>query len=306
MADERLYGKFTLEFPRNSKIAILSDAAFRCLVEATLYSRDELTDGFLARRYAVARWSLEVLQELATNHDEKPSLIECDKGWYIHDYAEHQDTKAEVEARRERNKRAGQRGGQASARQRAKQAAQQVAEQVAEHHAEQVGERSAERTVNDFQPETETETETETSLLVASGGGVASRNAHARNGATAPPPQGIGDSRKTANEPPAACRKHPAGWNHDEACTACGRLRKHAEAQRDTEAEIERQRARERAEWERGIHRCPVPCPDSGMIFRPGPNPDDPKRDSLYVRCPHDRRALDQLLHEHQLTVGGQ
>jgi hypothetical protein len=50
--DQRLYGKFTLNFPRHPKIAILSDAAFRCLVEATLYSRDELTDGLLASRYA--------------------------------------------------------------------------------------------------------------------------------------------------------------------------------------------------------------------------------------------------------------
>lgn len=147
---------------------------------------------------------------------------------------------------------------------------------------------------------------TRSSSLVTSGGGGTSRNTQARNGSDAPPPQDIGDSRKTAHEPPAACRKHPGGWNHDENCAACGRLRKHAEGQRDAEAESERQRTRERAEWERGIHRCPIPCPDSGMIFRPGPHPDDPRRDSLYVRCPHDRRALDQLLHEHQLTVGGQ
>lgn len=291
MADRRLYGKFTLSFPSHEKIAILSDAAFRCFVEATLYSREQLTDGLLRRRYAVARWSLEVLQELCTNHDENPSLIECDKGWYIHDYAEHQDTKADVEARQERNKRAGQIGGQASVKQRAKQVAKRSAK------------RSAKRTVNDFQPETETETET--SLLVTNGGGVTFRNAHARNGADAPPPQGIGDSRKTANEPPPACRKHPDGWNHNEACAACGRLRKHAEAQGAADAETERQRAQQRGEWERGIHRCPIPCPDNGMIFRPGPHPDDPARDALYVHCPHDRRALDQLLHEHQLTVGG-
>lgn len=121
--DRRLYGKFTLNFPRHPKIAILSDAAFRCLVEATLYSRDELTDGLLAKRYAVARWGLEVLRELCTNDDEKPSLIEVEKGWLIHDYAEHQDTKAEVEARSERNKAAGQKGGLAKAKRDAKQLA---------------------------------------------------------------------------------------------------------------------------------------------------------------------------------------
>lgn len=121
--DKRLYGKFTLDFPRHPKIAILSDAAFRCLVEATLYSRDQLSDGFLARRYAVATWGLEVLRELCQNDDESPSLIEVEKGWLIHDYAEHQDTKAEVEARSARNKAAGQKGGQAKAKRVAKRTA---------------------------------------------------------------------------------------------------------------------------------------------------------------------------------------
>jgi hypothetical protein len=118
--DQRLYGKFTLNFPRHPKIAILSDAAFRCLVEATLYSRDELTDGLLASRYAIARWGLEVLTELTLNDDDKPSLIEVEKGWLIHDYAEHQDTKAEVEARSARNKANGQKGGIAKGKQVAK------------------------------------------------------------------------------------------------------------------------------------------------------------------------------------------
>lgn len=135
--DARLYGKFTLNFPRHPKIAILSDAAFRCLVEATLYSRDELTDGLLARRYAVARWGLDVLQELCQNDDEKPSLIEVEKGWLIHDYAEHQDTKEEVEARSARNKAAGQKGGLAKSKQRAKQpASKSLSESVAETEAE--------------------------------------------------------------------------------------------------------------------------------------------------------------------------
>lgn len=135
--DRRLYGKFTLNFPRHPKIAILSDAAFRCLVEATLYSRDEMTDGFLASRYAVARWGLEVLQELCSNDDDKPSLVEVEKGWLIHDYAEHQDTKADIEARVARNKANGQKGGLAKSKQVAKQpASESVSENVAETETE--------------------------------------------------------------------------------------------------------------------------------------------------------------------------
>lgn len=123
MKDPRLYAKFTLSFPSHPKILILSDMAFRCIVEATLWSREQEKDGFLARRLALAKWPLEALQELCTNDDENPSLIEREEGWYIHDYAEHQETKADIEARRERNRTNGQKGGLAKAKRTAKQVA---------------------------------------------------------------------------------------------------------------------------------------------------------------------------------------
>lgn len=127
--DQRLYGKFTLDFADHPKIAILSDAAFRCLVEATLWSRKQERDGLLPRRYAVAKWGIDVLQELCCNDDTKPSLIERDEGWYVHDFAEHQETKADIEARRERNKIAGQKGGLAKAKRTGKRGAKQPAKQ---------------------------------------------------------------------------------------------------------------------------------------------------------------------------------
>lgn len=130
MKDDRLYAKFTLDFPDNHKIMPLSDAAFRCLVEATLWSRKQLTDGLLARRYAVARWSLEVLEELTSNDPINPSLIEVDDGYQIRDFAEHQETRADIEARRERNRIAGQKGGLAKAKQSAKRPAKQSASKV--------------------------------------------------------------------------------------------------------------------------------------------------------------------------------
>lgn len=142
MKDQRLYGKFTLDFPDHPKIAILSDAAFRCLVEATLWSRKQERDGLLPRRYASARWSPEVLQELCCNDDEKPSLIERDEGWYIHDYAEHQDTKADIDARRERNRSAGQKGGLAKAKRTARQPAKRSASEVV---SENVAEKEEEK-----------------------------------------------------------------------------------------------------------------------------------------------------------------
>jgi hypothetical protein len=137
--DDRLYGKFTLDFADNPKILPLSDSAFRCLVEATLYSRRMMTDGFLATRLAVAKWGLEPLQELATNDPLKPSFCEVDGGWMIRDFSDHQDTRAEIEARRARNAVNGSKGGQARAK------------------------RLASDSLSEIQAETETETETTTS-----------------------------------------------------------------------------------------------------------------------------------------------
>lgn len=121
--DSRLYGRFTLDFPDSPKVAPLSDAAFRGLVEMTLYSRRMLTDGFIAERLALARWGLDVCQELLRNDPVRPSLLEVENGYQIHDFAEHQSTKAEIQHLTEVRKAAGQRGGLAKAKQKPKQKA---------------------------------------------------------------------------------------------------------------------------------------------------------------------------------------
>lgn len=144
--DRRLYGKFTLDFADHPKIMPLSDEAFRCLVEATLWSRQQMTDGFLAKRYVVARWSLEVASELCANDPENPSLIEVEGGYLIHDFAEHQTTLADIERTREARKAAGRKGGLAKAASARKQ-------KVA--NGKQVAKQTASKTC----PETETETE---------------------------------------------------------------------------------------------------------------------------------------------------
>lgn len=139
--DIRHYAKFTLDFPDNPKILPLSDAAFRCLVEATIWSRRHQTDGFLPRAVAVAQaracWSLEILHELCNNDPDFPSLSETENGWIIHDYAQHQDTKAEIRARLEQAKSAGRKGGQASAQARAQPRAKPRAQATAQAKSNQ-------------------------------------------------------------------------------------------------------------------------------------------------------------------------
>lgn len=146
--DGRLYAQFTLDFCDHEKIVPLSDAAFRCLVEATIWSRKRMTDGWLASRFAVAKWGLDVLQELSTNDAEKPSLEQGEDGWQIRDFAEHQDTRAEIEARRERNKLNGQKGGLAKGKRVGKRVASESPSQpLAETETETVNTTTAKAVV---------------------------------------------------------------------------------------------------------------------------------------------------------------
>lgn len=131
--DIRHYAKFTLDFPDNPKILPLSSDAFRCLVEATIWSRRHQTDGFIPTAVALAQgrawWCLEILHELCNNDPDFPTLSEVPNGWIIHDYAQHQDTKAEIRTRLEHAKTAGSKGGQASAQARAQAKAKRTLKQ---------------------------------------------------------------------------------------------------------------------------------------------------------------------------------
>jgi len=111
--DRRLYAKFDINMDEHPKILMLSDAAFRALFESTLYSRRQLSDGFLDERVVKRKWGTDVANELSTNDPEKPSWIAVEGGWMIHDFAEHQTTTEDIERKRE----AGRKGGLAKAKQ---------------------------------------------------------------------------------------------------------------------------------------------------------------------------------------------
>jgi hypothetical protein len=79
-----------------------------------------------------------VLQELCTNDPINASLVESDEGWLIRDFTDHQSSREDIEARRERNKRAGQKGGLAKAKRAAKQTAtKSVSESLPEEEEEE-------------------------------------------------------------------------------------------------------------------------------------------------------------------------
>lgn len=109
--DRRLYARFDIGMDENPKIFMLSDAAFRALIESTLYCRRQLTDGFIDDRLVSKRWSIGIVEELSSNDPERPSWIKVDGGYQIHDFAEHQVTTADIQAKRD----AGRAGGLAKA-----------------------------------------------------------------------------------------------------------------------------------------------------------------------------------------------
>ncbi|MEV7472253.1 hypothetical protein AB0N33_00885 [Pseudarthrobacter oxydans] len=146
--DRRLYAKFDIGMDEHAKIMLLSDAAFRALFESTLYSRRQLTDGFLDGRVVARKWGADVALELTSNDPERPSWRKVEGGYEIHDFAEHQTTKADIEAKRE----AGRKGGLAKAKQPAS-----TSEAPAKHVVDECSSTSLAKT--------ETETETETSLF---------------------------------------------------------------------------------------------------------------------------------------------
>jgi hypothetical protein len=112
MARKRLWAKFDLGFADHPKIAGLSDAAFRMLVEMILWSRAGLTDGFIPDAVAERKWHIdsltdsgcESLNELLTNGIRASSLSRVDGGYQIHDFTEMQDSRADVEARSDANR----------------------------------------------------------------------------------------------------------------------------------------------------------------------------------------------------------
>lgn len=109
--DGRTYIRLTVDFFDSPKIAPLSPSAKVALLRMIAYSRQMLTDGFLPdavmKRFGTERqWG-----SLLDNDPERPSLSRVDGGYLLHDYEEHQQTRAEIQARRS----AGAAGGRAKA-----------------------------------------------------------------------------------------------------------------------------------------------------------------------------------------------
>lgn len=113
--DDRLFIRITLDFFGNPKVFPLSPGAKLAFIEMIAWSAWHHTDGRIRKRLALAMWTPEVIEELLDSDPERPLLAEGENDYFIHDYAEHQQTTADIEAVREARRAAGRKGGLAKA-----------------------------------------------------------------------------------------------------------------------------------------------------------------------------------------------
>ena len=113
--DDRLFIRITLDFFDSEKVFPLSPGAKLAFIEMIAWSARQHTDGRIRKRLALARWTPEVVEELLDSDPERPLLSEGESDYFIHDYAEHQQTTADIEAVREARRVAGRKGGLAKA-----------------------------------------------------------------------------------------------------------------------------------------------------------------------------------------------
>lgn len=142
--DTRLFARLDLDYADHPKIIALSDSAFRAHIEMILYARKHMTDGKIPKQFA-KRFASSSLSELLANDEQTPSLLENEDGsYFLHGYANMNETKAEITARSRANAENGRRGGIAKKRNAKQVASNSLSEKGSENVAE-----------------TETETETD-------------------------------------------------------------------------------------------------------------------------------------------------
>lgn len=109
--DRRTFINVADTMPEHPKIEGLSDGAFRALVTLWCYCGAQLNDGIVPEPAWNRRTSAKIRRELVQN-----GLVEVtDDGVLMHDYLEHNRSRAEAEALTQKRRSAGSLGGKAKA-----------------------------------------------------------------------------------------------------------------------------------------------------------------------------------------------
>src|SRR5699024_8061544 len=109
----QLFARLALDYFDHPKIMSLSAEAIVAHLEMIVYSRKYGTDGAIPMRFAM-RFADHVLDVLANNDPEKPSIIRNDDGTVtIYGYSDMQETSEQIAERRQKRREAGVAGANA-------------------------------------------------------------------------------------------------------------------------------------------------------------------------------------------------
>ena len=114
--DKRVYITVHNGMTEHRKIEALSDKGFRCLIDLWSWCSRNESDGKVPESVWLKRTNAKVRTELLV---EMVEPIKCGS-FYMHEYLEHQRSKAEIEALRIKRAKAGSLGGLRSAESRAR------------------------------------------------------------------------------------------------------------------------------------------------------------------------------------------
>lgn len=268
--DSRLYANITHDFFESPKIMVLSPEAKLGLLEMILWSCRMQTDGVIDRRVASAKHLLDVCQELLDNDPDAPSLVELENGdFFIHDFAEHQTTRAEIEEIREKRRAAGRAGGLAKSRAHAAKSSKRLASATAsaKHGAKQTPSKPLAKPLAKCSKNKNKKGEGEQAENTA--------NAAAETAPSAPQNLDELAAAHAASQPdPRRCKEH----QHlaPGAVPDCGRC---AEARRAYEESHEAEKADRRKQRRAAIDACDL-CDENGWVQ--GSNP--------AIKCDHKPR----------------
>lgn len=123
--DYRYFIKLHDGFPEHRKTAVLSDRAFRRLIEAWCYCNRTLSDGHIPKALGDKMFSRKVCDELT----QAGWVARSESGYEMLGYLEHQSSAEQVADLRRKRSAAGSKGGKAAASARA--SAKQVPKQTA-------------------------------------------------------------------------------------------------------------------------------------------------------------------------------
>jgi hypothetical protein len=115
--DPRTYITLHDGMPEHHKVEALSDKAFRCLIDLWCWCSRNESDGKVPESVWLKRTTGKVRAELLVDLVEQR-----DDGVLMHDYLEHQRSKAEIAELRAKRSRAGSLGGKRSAETRSREA----------------------------------------------------------------------------------------------------------------------------------------------------------------------------------------